>query len=446
MGITGLLTFISPAKKINKDISNLRGKIIIIDLLYVLHQKIIGKKKHNCQSFNQDGDNITHYDILLRYITGCLEREILPIALIDTKAHVAKTTTVQNRKQKQINSEDATTSDKKHPIIEFEIVNKCVEFLKDLGIVVIACDGEADPDCAMLANQYSNIVAGIVSNDSDILIYNAPSMINISFGHTVTDNLITYSEYNTDDVLDFLSNKASNYRFEYKLKFEKFTHDDFVNFAIMLGTDYHIDGDEDDSIYMLTKDGKKITGENEKLFKLFVLNDYSIEKTAKYFQNYPEEDIFKDGKIETCYYHIPENYLIKWQKIKNIYMNPTTTYIDDSIIKNFGHMKADKIKEKLGNIDSKYKDYVINCLFKIKKGYVIFKNMGELDDDYNSFRSCRLKHGQKLFKLHEDDGIYVKKNLEDVFNNNLSNFNNKTEKSDWTYINNSNKKYKAKFI
>jgi hypothetical protein len=446
MGITGLLTFLNSAKKNNKDIIDLRGKVVIIDLLYVLHQKIIGKKKHNSQTFNNDGDNITHFHILLRYMTGLLEREIRPIVIVDTKAPVEKTITIENRKQQTVKIEDSDEIEEKQTIIDYKTIKKCIEFLKNLGITVIISDGEADPDCAMLANRYKNIIAGIVSNDSDMLLYNAPSMINISFG-TKLDNYVSYSEYNIDDVMKYLFKLSYDYRYEYKLKYKPFTQEDFINFSIMLGTDYHIDNIIDDTINITNKDNKNINTleKIEKLFKLFTLNDYSVENTIEYITKYNKEEFIKPhAELDVYNYHVHEDYLNIWKKIKNIYCNPKITYVDNYMIDDYGHMNVQKIKDSLGNIDEEYKEYIINSLIKIKKGHMLFKSMGKINDEFSSsFRSYRLKYGQKQFRIEEDNGFYesTKSNFKKIFDM------DKYEKickpsNDWTFVNNNNRKIK----
>ena len=57
------------------------------------------------------------------------------------------------------------------------MIQECKMFLDLMGIPHYTAYEEADSQCASLAYYYNNITNGVVSEDSDIIIFGSPQLI-----------------------------------------------------------------------------------------------------------------------------------------------------------------------------------------------------------------------------------------------------------------------------
>jgi 5'-3' exonuclease len=155
-----------------------------------------------------------------------------------------------------------------------------IEILKYLGLPVIKAEGEADPLCSYIL-KYNPNVYGIISDDSDMLVFGSPLLMrkakNQNFSVIQLDILI--------ESINKLLNNILN-------KDVQFTFDDFVNFSILLGTDYgtmnlleNINEPIDILIYYINNDKnyKKIIKEEqydefETIKKYYTDNDKLFER------------------------------------------------------------------------------------------------------------------------------------------------------------------------
>ena len=93
---------------------------------------------------------------------------------------------------------------KKSFSINTEIVNECKYLLNCLGIPYVDSYNEADSQCTSLSHYYKNIIPGVLSEDSDILIFG---------GHTLyrdfdfKNNQI--KSININDILNYLQDKTN---------------------------------------------------------------------------------------------------------------------------------------------------------------------------------------------------------------------------------------------
>lgn len=98
--------------------------------------------------------------------------------------------------------------------VDANVVNSAHELVDCLGIKSVVAYGEAEALCASLAiHGYAD---GVLSRDTDALVYGTPLFINELMGDKMTFTTL-------DDVLSSL----------------KFTHKQFVDFCIMCGCDYN---------------------------------------------------------------------------------------------------------------------------------------------------------------------------------------------------------------
>ena len=98
--------------------------------------------------------------------------------------------------------------------VNTSIINECKMFLDLLGIPYFNAYEEADSQCAAFAHYYSNITSGVVSEDSDVMIFGAPQLIHdIDFkSSTPVCNII-----NINDIIEYLQAKTNDIRKEMNL-------------------------------------------------------------------------------------------------------------------------------------------------------------------------------------------------------------------------------------
>jgi 5'-3' exonuclease len=143
---------------------------------------------------------------------------------------------------------------KKSIVMKDYYIKDWIEILELLGLPVIKATGEADPLCAYLLKSNSHIY-GIISDDSDMLVFGAPILMRKSINQQFT----------------IIELKLLLEKIEILLKHEfnsdiEFNINNLIDFSIMLGTDY----------------GTVKTNENflnsKELLKYYVINDKDYKK------------------------------------------------------------------------------------------------------------------------------------------------------------------------
>lgn len=112
--------------------------------------------------------------------------------------------------------------------LDYAQINDVHYLLDAMGLPHVQSFGEADGQCAGIAMSDENI-SGIISEDSDILLYGGQKLIK-----NLNRKSSEYDEIELDDVLTFLTNKAN------KIKpTKKFTRNNLIDMSILNGTDYN---------------------------------------------------------------------------------------------------------------------------------------------------------------------------------------------------------------
>lgn len=319
MGCKGLWSFLNNVIQ-NESLDKLRGKPIIIDVMLYIYKYIIGIRNTGHDILDSNGVNINHIYAMYNLIKNFSENGILPIFVFDGKSPDIKKYIVEKRKQHaeiadekckilesqmQINDDNIEDNNefvneyiknfKRSFTINTDIINDCKEFLNILGIPYVDSIGEADSQCTSISHYYKNVISGVLSEDSDILIFG---------GHTLFRDfdfkLKNIKMLEIEKVLKYLQNKTNEIC---KTNFKKniiFTLDNFIDFTIILGNDYG--------------HGIRCSGGNnrEKLFELFILNDCNITKFIAH--------LYQINKITGhIKYYIPEQFIEKWVLSKNNY-------------------------------------------------------------------------------------------------------------------------------
>ena len=159
-----------------------------------------------------------------------------------------------------------------------------IEIIEFLGLPVIKAEGEADPLCAYIL-KYNPNVYGIISDDSDMLIFGSPILMrkakNQNFSIIRLENLVE----NINKMLSDMYNKDIDFKY-----------DDLVNFSILLGTDYgtinlkeNINDSMDVLMYYIDndKDYKKII-EQEQIEEFNIIKKYYTESENTFERKYDD--------------------------------------------------------------------------------------------------------------------------------------------------------------
>lgn len=312
MGTSGFWSFYSSLIK-TIPINQIKGKIAFIDVVLYIHKYVIGIRKGGSDIKAKNGKNIIHLFALTKIIKNFTDSNILPICVFDGKSPLIKLESIEKRrdiietsrekceqlkKLNEENTEEYIKYFKRSFSITQEILNECRDYIKLSGLPYINSVGEADPQCAALSYYYSNITSGVFSEDSDILLYGAQSLLR-NFDNKTNCVSIIYSE----DIINFLQEKSDYICIKYKIEQKIFTRENLIDFSIIMGNDYC--------------QGIRCNGYNnrEKIFELFVFSQYNVEIFKEMI------DIINTDKFS---YFIPENFIEKWKETREIYIN---TYV-----------------------------------------------------------------------------------------------------------------------
>jgi len=274
-------------------INDIRGKSCIIDGMQHIYSQLIYMRSRNKEIIMPCGTNISHIHGLINSLTYYLKNGIIPIFIFDGKSPKIKEKKVEERKlilkenlkklkeleerknmltelinikllenellydmtkdtdniddlselQFTENEQEIIDSElkkmnhiheeyrkiyKKSIILKDYYVRDWIEILELLGLPVIKAQGEADPLCAYILKNNADIF-GIISDDSDMLIFGAPILMRKSINQQFTI-------IELDALLKRISYLLST---EYNRPII-FTLDNLIDFSIFLGTDYNI--------------------------------------------------------------------------------------------------------------------------------------------------------------------------------------------------------------
>jgi flap endonuclease-1 len=311
MGVTGFTKFYKQVvhnEKNEHSMNHYEGKIIIVDAMQKIFKLCIGHRgKKGSVMTKSNGKEIDHIFLLFVFTMRLLNLNITPVYVFDGKNPTEKFKSTQERnkyKSKALNNcdiiEDKTSIDYKKNLkrsfhLTSEMIDDCKTLLNLMGVPVVESIGEADQQCAALSVYYNKQVAGVMTEDTDTLVFGGDDtkiIKNFSF----RENKII--EVKKRDIMEYLFNKTNEIlHFNNKKKISHFTHENFINFSILMGTDYT---NKDDGTTCKLKYIK-----HEELFEVFVLNDFSIADTI--------------GNIKEKGVEIPNNFMPTMDIIKKIY-------------------------------------------------------------------------------------------------------------------------------
>jgi len=282
-----------------ESITNYDGKIIAIDAMHYIYTKCIGIRNSGNDLLNNRGESVSHLISLLKLSCWLFENNITPIYVFDSKNPNIKQNTINERrkvKQKAINKCSLMTNKNTDDFIKFfkrsyflnnVQVESCKKLLNYMGIPHINGVKEADSQCAGLTH---NLASCVISNDTDLLLFGATKII---LGIDKIRKKVKVLKL--DDIIDYLTYKANIIRDKLMMDRIVASHDVFIDFAIMMGTDYT----------------KSITGITpEELFNIFAVKSFDVVSTINnlYLMKSRTKKIF-----------VGDNFITNWQSAKKYY-------------------------------------------------------------------------------------------------------------------------------
>jgi len=229
MGIKCLLKFINEFPNLIKivDRNSLKNHKIAIDISILIYRIIISVRSSGADFTNQKGEVTSHILGLFNKTIELLSLGIIPVYVFDGKPPSIKYKTIEGRKQERKKAlekmELASTDDEKIKYfkrscqITKEQWDQCRDLLDMMGVPYVNAPEEADSQCAYLAK--NGLVDAVLTEDMDILTFGSTKII-----RNITSHKVETSEINLSDILKTLD----------------LTHEQFIEFCILLGTDYSI--------------------------------------------------------------------------------------------------------------------------------------------------------------------------------------------------------------
>jgi 5'-3' exonuclease len=276
---------------------------------------------------------------LFKIVTYLLKYKIIPLFIFDGKTPEIKKNTIQTRNNKKekannilINEKDTLTNNeliknkKRSTIIKYNNFKECQLLLTHMGIPFIIAPEEADAQCAVISRLPYDNIGGIISDDTDILVFGGIKLLKNFNMYTNT-----YSEYDINTIIYYMNQKANNIIHNYNYII---THNDFIKFCILLGNDY--------------TSGIKWLG-YDKIFEYLVKNYFDINKLLSII--YTNEKLsYKINRINDVY-----NYYLCSKVINPFNINIVLSFFD-----------INKTIDLLNNKNNINKNFIINTLNNIK--------------------------------------------------------------------------------
>jgi len=357
-------------------ISRYKGKIVIIDAMNRIYKQIIGALQ-----MNKNDPNI-HIKVIFDFTVGLIKYGMIPVYVFDGKSPKEKIKIVNRRKRVRvfhtykcktmnIASDEYVHSLKKAFVLTKKHIDDCKKVLDYMGICYIDAPAEADQQCAILARYYKNNVAGVITDDFDVLLHGAPVMLkNFSFKNK------TVNEINNEKILSFLSDKARQIRKIFgQSAIKNLTHENFVEFGVLNSTDYEIDNSNLD-INNLTQDD---------LFKIFAVCDFSVAKVC---------DILYEIRVIQS----KKTFLDTWIKIKDMYVNSKVTN-PELIHVILTRIQYENLIKFLCTDNNLNLQYVQKELDKMKQNYEILQMMYNKKNvyEFSNYTSYQFRYYTKVY-------------------------------------------------
>lgn len=227
MGIKNLYKYILEndlEKEIN--ISELKNKIIAIDISILLYQVVIStRSKCGIDHLSPSGEISTHILGLFNKTINLIKKRIIPVYVFDGKPPDIKKRTLDMRKDIRAKAMEKlkNTTDEKERIkylkrsvsINRKQLDECRQLLDIMGIPYINAPQEADSQCSYLAK--NGMVDGVLTEDMDIFTFGSPIIYKNLYSSKKPPKKINLTEILNETGLKF---------------------NEFIEWCCLLGSDY----------------------------------------------------------------------------------------------------------------------------------------------------------------------------------------------------------------
>ncbi len=329
MGVPGLARFFSSCIK-EKSYSDYEYKTLAVDVTYQIYKYVMIQRSKGYDLTNKNGEMVTHIKGIFEFTLKCLKNKIIPLYVFDGKPPELKKETLIERKNIKMEAlkklETLSDSDeefskeyidtfKKSFILKESHCQDIKDLLNLMGIKYINAPGEADSQLAALASYSDSKIDGVITEDSDVVIFGAKKIIKNFDGEKV-------KELNLTDIINYLNKIANKIRKKHKIrKTTKINYSNFVDFGILMGCDY-------------IRPIKNLSYED--LFEEYVIADFDVRETLRILKI--KEDLFN---IE-----IPNTFIEQWKKAKEYFLNPEVFEPRNTDLE-FGILNKFKLKQYL---------------------------------------------------------------------------------------------------
>lgn len=394
-------------------VSDMRLQSYLVDFLYQLYRIMIGIKNKSRKNgteiheyidsklVNPDSsksinelilfeDSVAHLIATCSFVKTCTEKEIFPIPVFDGHAPDIKKKKLEERRRNKnkANEECSKITDKrsaeyikqhkKTVDLHNSHFDEIMKLMDAMGLPYVQAPGEADSQCAAMAISLKNI-AGIIAEDSDILIFGGTKLIKNFKGRF--DQL---EAFELKDIFESLLKKTNKILTDNDRKpIEEFTIEYFVDYRIIQGTDYN----------------DAITGlDSNKLFELFVLNDFNVVK------------LLEDLKNTNCI--IPIDFEKRWIDARNYYLeaqvrDPECLQLE---MKKPNLDKLIEILHKKNKFKISFVKEMYENLLRIYSLYCNITNSSNFSKSFQSYQTRRF-HNRRCKTYEPDKNIIGSSNL-----------------------------------
>ncbi len=223
------------------EIGDLVGQRIIIDGHLILHQflasiRSMGVSGDGGPLRGPDGSPVSHLMGLLARVTNLLQHGVNPIIVFDGDAHQLKDEVIAQRRKRRVEAteewqalidagelEAARKKGQQAIHLTREMVDEAKLMLSYLGIPVIQAAAEGEGEAAVRVRR--NQADAVATQDWDALLYGTPVLIRnlMSAGSRRRGKIVNAERIYLSKVLDL----------------HQISHEQLVDIAIMIGTDFH---------------------------------------------------------------------------------------------------------------------------------------------------------------------------------------------------------------
>jgi len=223
-------------------LDDLQNRIVVIDAYNVLHQFLASiRQRDGTPLKDAKGEVTSHLSGLIQRTANLVEAKIQPVYSLDGTPHKLKAKTLEERKQRKIKAEKeykeaieagdlATARSKAQQTgrLTDEMIDQTKELLQALGIPYVQAPSEGEAQACYMVRKGDAYAVG--SQDYDCLLVGSPILVRnlTSSGRRKLPGKEAYVKVNIKQI-----------RLEPNLKNLEISHEQLVDMAILIGTDFN---------------------------------------------------------------------------------------------------------------------------------------------------------------------------------------------------------------